>query len=192
MLVAGLLPAARLLWLGIADRLGANPVEFVTRSSGTWTLVMLCAVLVVSPLRRATGWQSLARVRRMLGLLCFGYACLHLLTYVWFDQWFDLSAILQDVLKRPFITAGALGFLLLVPLAATSTNAMMRRLGRRWTLLHRCVYAVAPLAVLHYVWHKAGKNDLFEPAVYALVLGLLIGLRIWPVRAGGRQDPGQR
>jgi len=186
---AGLAPAARLLVLGVRDELGANPVEFVTRSSGTWTLVMLCVVLAVSPLRRLTGWQSLVRMRRMLGLLCFAYACLHLLAYVWFDQWFEVTSVLRDVLKRPFIAAGALAFVLLVPLALTSTNAMVRLLGRRWAILHRAVYAVAVLAVLHYAWHKAGKNDLFEPLVYGVVLAVLIGLRAWPRRRGAGQTP---
>ena len=165
--------------LGGLDRLGANPVEFVTRSTGTWTLVMLCATLAVTPLRRLTGRGELARVRRMLGLFTFFYGCLHLTTYVWFDQWFDLMAMARDILKRPFITVGVSAFVLMVPLAATSTNAMMRRLGRRWSELHRLVYAVAVLAILHFWWHKAGKNDLLEPAIYGAVVAALLGARLW-------------
>jgi len=172
-------PFARLWVLGWLDALGANPVEFVTRSTGTWTLVMLCATLSVTPLRKITGLNELARVRRMLGLFTFFYACLHLATYVWLDQWFDAGAILKDVLKRPFITVGMAAFLAMLPLAATSTQAMMRRLGRRWAQLHRLVYAIAPLAVLHFWWHKAGKNDIAEPAVYAAVVAVLLGMRLW-------------
>lgn len=177
--VACLVPLVRLVALGWFDRLGANPVEFVSRSTGTWTLVMLCAVLCVTPLRRITGWNSLIRVRRMLGLYVFFYVCLHLTTYVWLDQWFDAAAIAKDIVKRPFITAGFAAFVLLVPLAATSTDAMIRRLGRHWAELHRAVYAVAVLAVLHFWWHKAGKNDIAEPAVYAAIVAVLLGWRVW-------------
>lgn len=179
MFVVCLLPLARLFALGWFDGLGANPVEFVTRSTGTWTLVMLCATLAVTPLRRLTGLAVLARLRRMLGLFTFFYACLHLTTYVWFDQWFDPLAILLDVVKRPFITVGMTAFLLLLPLAATSTDAMMRRLGRRWAELHRLVYLIAPLAILHFWWHKAGKNDFAEPAIYGAVVALLLAARLW-------------
>ncbi len=177
--VACLAPLARLFVLGWYDALGANPVEFVTRSTGTWTLVMLCLTLAVTPLRRITGRAELARVRRMLGLYTFFYGCLHLTTYIWFDQWFDLVEILKDIVKRPFITAGMTAFLLMIPLAATSTNAMMRRLGRRWTELHRLIYAIAPIAILHFWWHKSGKNDYAEPAIYALVVVALLGWRLW-------------
>ncbi len=184
--VACLLPLARLVVLGFADGLGANPVEFISRSTGTWTLVMLCLTLAITPLRRIGGWNGLVRLRRMLGLYAFFYGCLHLLAYVWFDQWFDLMAILKDVLKRPFITAGMAGFLLMVPLAATSNKAMVRRLGRHWAELHRAVYAVAVLGVLHYWWHKAAKNDLSEPMLYAGVVALLLGWRLWWVWRRGR------
>ena len=177
--LACLFPLARLLLLGASDRLGANPVEFVTRSLGTWTLVMLCLTLAVTPLRRITGWSALARVRRTLGLYAFFYGCLHLGTYVWLDQWFDAGAMLRDVAKRPFITAGFAAFLLMVSLAATSTDAMMRRLGRRWAQLHRAVYAIALLAVLHFWWHKAAKNALAEPLLYAAIVALLLGWRAW-------------
>lgn len=173
-----LVPLARLVFFGFADKLGANPIEFVTRSLGTWTLVMLCATLAVTPLRKITGIVVLARYRRMLGLFAFFYGCLHLTTYVWFDQWFDVSEIVRDVIKRPFITVGMAAFLLMVPLAATSTNAMMRRLGRRWQTLHRLVYLIAPLAVLHFWWHKAGKNALGEPMLYATIVAALLVLRL--------------
>ena len=179
-IAAGLVPLVRLLMLGANDGLGANPVEFVTRSTGTWALVLLCATLAVTPLRRATGWNRLVRLRRTLGLLCFGYATLHFLAYAWFDQWFDVAGIARDLAKRPFIAAGAAAFALLLPLAATSTDAMMRRLGRAWGRLHRAVYAVGVLAVLHFAWHKAGKNDFGEPLVYGLVIGALLASRGWP------------
>lgn len=177
--VACLLPLARLLVLGFSDGLGANPVEFISRSTGTWTLVALCVVLGVTPLRRITGWNGLARLRRMLGLFAFFYACLHLAAFVWFEHWFDMVAVLKDVIDRPFVTAGFAALMLMVPLAATSTNSMMRRLGRRWAELHRAVYAVAVLAVLHYVWHKAGKNDFAQPLAYAAVVAALLGWRVW-------------
>ncbi len=176
--VLALVPLARLFVLGAQDALTANPVEFVQRSTGTWTLAMLCITLSVTPLRRLLGWNSLIRLRRMFGLFAFFYACLHLLTYAWLDQWFDWNAIVDDVLERPFITVGLTAFLLMIPLAATSTNAMIRRLGRRWQELHRLVYAIAVLAVLHYWWHKAGKNDFSAPLAWALVVAGLLALRL--------------
>ena len=151
---------------------------------------MLCATLAVTPLRRLTGRSELARIRRMLGLFTFFYACLHLGTYVWLDQWFDVAAIARDILKRPFITVGISAFALLVPLAVTSTNAMMRRLGRRWAELHRLVYAIGPLAILHYWWHKAGKNDLLEPAIYGLVIAALLGARLLRRRRSAQAGSG--
>ncbi|MCD6671901.1 MAG: sulfoxide reductase heme-binding subunit YedZ [Burkholderiaceae bacterium] len=173
-----LVPLARLVVLGALDSLSANPVEFVQRSTGTWALAMLCITLAVTPLRRLFGWSWLMRLRRMLGLFAFFYACLHLLAYAWLDQWFDWNAIVDDVLERPFITVGVVAFVLLIPLAATSTNAMMRRLGRRWQELHRLVYAIAVLAVLHYWWHKAGKNDFSAPLAWALVVAGLLAVRL--------------
>jgi sulfoxide reductase heme-binding subunit YedZ len=176
-----LLPLARLVlagthgWFG---GLGANPIELITRSTGTWTLVFLVASLAVTPLRRATGLNALIRVRRMLGLFAFFYGALHFTTYLWFDQWFDPDAIVRDVIRRPFVTMGVLAFALMIPLAATSTDAMVRRLGRRWSRLHRLVYAVAVAAVLHYAWHKAGKNDYSEVAWYAAAVALLLGWRV--------------
>ena len=191
-----LLPLARLVLFGFNDRLGANPVEFVTRSTGTWTLVMLCVTLAVTPLRRWFGWSVLLRYRRMLGLFAFFYACLHFTTYVWFDQWFDLSDIVRDVIKRPFITVGFAAFVLLWPLAITSNNAMVRRLGRRWQPLHRLVYLIVVLAILHFWWKKAGKNDIGEPMIYAAVVAILLGTRLWywwrgiRARAGGHRAVG--
>ncbi|MEZ5653424.1 MAG: protein-methionine-sulfoxide reductase heme-binding subunit MsrQ [Burkholderiaceae bacterium] len=170
-------PFVRLFVLGYLGELSANPIEFVTRSTGTWTLVLLCVTLAVTPLRWLTGQPWWLRLRRMLGLWTFFYACAHLTTWVWFDQWFDLGEMWHDVLKRPFITVGFVAWLLLLALAITSNSASMRALGRRWHTLHRLIYAIAPLAVLHFWWHKAGKNDFEEPAVYALVVAVLLAWR---------------
>lgn len=176
---AALLPLARLFLLGATGGLGANPVEFVVRSLGTWTLVALAVTLSITPLRLATGWAWPMRLRRMFGLFTFFYAVLHFGAYLWLDQWFDLAAIWKDVLKRPYITVGFAALLLLVPLAVTSTNGWIRRLGgRRWQRLHRLVYAIALLAILHFWWQKAAKNDIGEPLAYAIVIGLLLGVRL--------------
>jgi sulfoxide reductase heme-binding subunit YedZ len=184
--VLALLPLARLLLAGAVDwfgGLGANPIEFITRSTGTWTLVMLCLTLAITPLRRWSGYNELIRLRRMLGLFAFFYGVLHLGTYVWFDQFFDLTAMLRDIVKRPFITAGFVAFLLMLPLAITSTRAMQKRLGRRWAVLHRLVYVVAIAALLHYAWHKAGKNDFSEVGIYALIITVLLVARLIRRRA---------
>jgi methionine sulfoxide reductase heme-binding subunit len=190
---ASLLPFLRLAgaaffnWFG---GLGANPIEILTRSTGTWTLVFLCITLSVTPLRKITGFNQLAQLRRMLGLFTFFYVSLHFTTYLWFDQWFSVESIVKDVIKRPFITAGFVAFLLLIPLAVTSTNAMMKRLGRKWAKLHKLIYLIAPIAVVHYWWHKAGKNALEEPMIYALVVALLLGFRLvikWKVRSAPAQ-----
>lgn len=140
---------------------------------------MLCMTLAITPLRRITGFNRLASLRRMLGLFAFFYACLHLTTWVWLDQWFDVRAMVADVVKRPFIAAGFTAFVLMVPLALTSNQAMMRRLGRRWSALHRLVYVVAIAAILHFWWHKAGKNDFEEPIVYAAIVAALLGYRVF-------------
>lgn len=171
-----LIPLGRLIWLAFNGGLGANPIEFVTRSTGTWTLVFLLITLSITPLRKLTGQNALIRVRRMLGLFAFFYACLHFTTYIWWDQFFDWAAILKDIKKRPFITVGFACFVLLLPLAATSTNAMMRRLGRRWQQLHRLVYLIGIGGVVHYWWLV--KKDITQPALYALVLALLLGYRL--------------
>ncbi len=176
--LACLLPLLRLIVLGFADLLGANPVEFVTRSTGTWTLVMLCATLSVTPLRRAFGWTELLRNRRMLGLFTFFYACLHLTTYIWLDQWFEVASIAKDIFKRPFITIGFAAFVLMVPLALTSNHWSMKTLGRNWGKLHRLIYLIAIAAMLHYFWHKGGKNNYNEPLIYAGIIALLFAVRI--------------
>jgi sulfoxide reductase heme-binding subunit YedZ len=177
-----LLPFGRLAAGVPLDWLGVNPIELVTRSTGTWTLVFLLATLAVTPLRRLTGWNWLIRLRRMLGLFAFFYGVLHFTTYVWLDQFFDAAAIVKDVVKRPFITVGFAAFVLMLPLAFTSTNAMVRRLGgRRWATLHKAVYVVAILGVVHYWWLV--KRDLTEPILYASVLALLLGFRLaWRAR----------
>lgn len=160
------------------DSLGANPIEAVTRGLGTWTLNFLLITLTVTPLRRYTGWHWLAPMRRMLGLFTFFYAALHLGTYLWLDQFFDWAAIAKDILKRPFITLGMASFVLLIPLALTSNALAIRRLGgRRWQELHRMVYAIGLLAVLHYGWMV--KADLTLPLTYAGVLAGLLGIRVW-------------
>lgn len=176
--VACLLPLAWYLWGVYADSLGANPIEAVTRGFGTWALNFLLITLTVTPLRKYARWVWLAPLRRMLGLYAFFYAALHLGTYLWLDQFFDWGAIFKDILKRPFITIGMMCFMLLVPLAATSNNFAIRRLGgQRWRELHRTVYAIGLLAVLHYAWMV--KADLAGPIQYAMMLAVLLGLRIW-------------
>jgi len=177
--LASLGPLARLVWLGMNDGLTANPVEFVTRSTGTWTLVFFCLSLSMTPLRRLTGLVEWIRLRRMLGLYSFFYALLHFTLWLWVDHAFDLGEMWRDVIKRPFIAAGFTAFVLLIPLAATSTKGMMRRLGQRWVQLHRLVYLIAVAAILHYWWHKAGKNDFSEVSLYAGAVTWLLGIRLW-------------
>lgn len=175
--VAALLPLARLIFFGATDRLGANPIEFITRSTGTWTLVFLLVTLSVTPLRKLSGWNNLIKLRRMFGLFAFFYSCLHFTTYIWLDQFFDLAAIYKDVIKRPFITVSFPSFLLMIPLAVTSTNAMVRRLGsKRWQRLHRLVYVIAIGGVIHYWWLV--KKDITDPAIYAFILTLLLAYRV--------------
>ncbi len=185
LLVVGLLPLAWLIMQTLQDQLGANPAETLIRATGDWTLRSLCVVLAVTPLRTLLGWPELVRFRRMLGLLVFGYASLHLLCYAWFDMGFDLADTLQDIAKRPFIWLGFSAFLILLALASTSFNRAMRWLGgRRWQLLHRGVYAVAVLAVLHFWWMRAGKQNFTEVLVYAGILAVLLCWR--SVRAARR------
>ena len=174
-----LIPSVKLA-LGVAiypDWLGANPAEFITRASGDWTLRFLLLTLAVTPLRKLTGWHALARFRRMLGLYAFFYGTLHLSSYVTFDHAFDVIEIARDIVKRPFITVGFSALLLMVPLAITSTNAMVKRLGAKgWLALHKLVYMIAPLGVLHFWWMV--KKDVTEPALYAVLLAALLGYRI--------------
>jgi sulfoxide reductase heme-binding subunit YedZ len=178
--IAATLPFLRLVVYTINDWLGANPVEFITRNTGDWTLYFLCITLAVTPLRRLSGWNWLIRLRRMLGLFAFFYASLHFMTFLWFDHFFDVAEMLKDVVKRPFITVGFSAFVLLIPLAATSTNAMIKRLGgKRWQLLHRLIYLIAPLGILHYWWMKAGKNDFEQPIVFGLIVAALLLARVY-------------
>lgn len=170
----------RLIVFASAGRLGANPLEYITQATGDWTLYFLCLTLSLTPLCRMIGANWLLRMRRLLGLYAFFYAILHFTTFLWFEHFFALDEMLADVVKRPFITVGFAAFLLLIPLAATSTDGMIRRLGgRRWQRLHRLVYLIAPLGVLHFWWMKAGKNDLAEPALFALIVGILLLSRLY-------------
>jgi sulfoxide reductase heme-binding subunit YedZ len=177
-----LLPLGRLIWLGSAGDLGANPIEFITRSMGTWTLVFLCLSLAMTPARVITGWTGFIHLRRMLGLFCFFYATVHFLIWLWLDHNFSLVAMWQDVLERPYIAFGFLAFVLLVPLALTSNRWAQRKLGRRWSHLHRLIYAIAVLAILHYWWHKAGKSDYETVSIYLGVIVVLLLLRLPFVR----------
>lgn len=173
-------PFALLTYRAFTGALGANPVEAITRDTGEWALRMLLVTLAVSPLRKLTGANALVRVRRMLGLYAYFYACLHLLTYVWLDAFFSLAYIWDDIAKRLYITVGFTAFCLLTPMALTSTNAMIRRLGaRRWQRLHRLGYAAAFAAILHFLWLV--KADLREPLLYLAIFAVLMLARIPPV-----------
>jgi sulfoxide reductase heme-binding subunit YedZ len=176
--IAGWYPLARIVLFGMTDRLGANPIEFITRSTGLWTLVFLCITLAVTPLRRLTGVAAFVRFRRMLGLYAFFYATLHFTTYLWFEKWFDVAEIIKDIGKRPFITVGFAAFVLLIALAVTSPRAMVRKLGRRWQMLHRSIYVIGALAILHFWWMKAGKHDLILPKIYGAIMVALLGWRL--------------
>jgi len=176
--VLALLPFLRMAWL-TANDVPVEPVEFLTHGSGDWALYLLCATLAVTPLRRLTGWNWVVRLRRMIGLFTFFYAFMHFMTFLWFDHNFDVAAMWKDVLKRPFITVGFACFVLLTPLAATSTNAMIKRLGRNWAQLHKLIYVIAPLAILHYWWMKAGKHNFEQPVVWGSVVAVLLLLRVW-------------
>ncbi len=172
-----LMPLGLLIWRGFTGGVTANPIEFITHTLGWWTLAFLLVTLSVTPLRRLLDTPWLLRLRRMLGLYAFFYASLHFLTWLVIDQFFDWQDIVKDIIKRPFITVGFTAFVLLLPLAATSTNAMVRRLGAaRWQLLHRLVYVIATLGVVHFWWLV--KRDIREPAVFAIVLTILLGVRL--------------
>jgi sulfoxide reductase heme-binding subunit YedZ len=190
--VASLAPLARLVWLGAHDGLTANPLEFITRSTGTWALVFLCLTLAITPLRRLSGWPQWQKLRRMLGLYCFFYALLHFAIWFWIDQQLDPRLMWDDVLRRPFIAAGFVAFALLLPLAATSPRAMMRTLGANWVRLHRLIYLIAIAAILHYWWHKAGKNDFATVRIYAAVVAALLGIRLWWAVKGALGKRSQR
>ena len=175
-----LLPLALLVWQGAHANLGTNPIEAVTHRTGEWALRLLLITLTVTPARRLLGWNFLLRLRRMLGLYAFFYACLHFLTYVWLDQFFWWGEIGRDIVERPFITVGFAAFVLLIPLAATSTQRMMKRLGRRWQPLHRLVYVSATLGVLHYLWLV--KADVARPLAYGVLLAALLAYRAYAHR----------
>ena len=182
---AALLPFAHLLYGAIADTLGANPAEALIRGTGDWTLRFLCLTLAITPLRQWTGQAALARFRRMLGLFTYFYVCLHLLSYSWLDKGFYLGDIAHDISKRPFILVGFAGFLLLTPLAATSFNRAVKALGaKRWQTLHRVVYAIALLGLLHFFWMRAAKHDFAQWSIYATVLGILLAWRLRPLLRG--------
>ena len=187
--VAGLVPLALIVAAGFTGGLGAEPIEEVTHRTGFATLLMLMLTLAISPVRRWTGWNWLASARRTLGLCAFLYVCLHLVIYL-VDQGFSVGFIVEDVVEHPYVTAGFTAYLLLVPLALTSTQGMIRRLGRRWQKLHRLVYAAAALAVLHFLWLV--KKDLTEPLVYAAVLALLLAFRLPVVSGAGKPPPRPR
>lgn len=187
--VSALIPAARLIWGAFHDGLGANPVEFITRNTGDWTLYLLCLTLAITPMRRMLNWPWLLKLRRMLGLFAFFYAFLHFTAFFWFDHFFAVDEMLKDVFKRPFILVGFIAFLGLLPLAATSTNRMIKLLGgKRWQALHKTVYAIAVLGVLHYWWMKAGKNDFEQPALFALIVAILLGARMYWHWRGRRKE----
>jgi len=170
-----LVPLLELVWQGFFGSLGTNPVETITHATGDWTLRFLMITLSITPLRRLTGNHWLIRLRRLFGLYAFFYALLHFVTYIWFDQYFDWMEIAKDIPKRPFITVGFTAFVLLLPLAFTSTNAMMRRLKKNWQRLHKLVYLIALLGVLHFLWLV--KADILEPSIYGAVLIVLLGYR---------------
>jgi sulfoxide reductase heme-binding subunit YedZ len=177
--VLALVPLLRMVYLTVTGQL-VDPLEFITRGTGDWTLYFLCMVLAVTPLRRLSGWNWLIKLRRMLGLYVFFYGFLHFMTFLWFDHFFDLQEMWKDVLKRPFITVGFIAFVLLIPLAMTSTNGMIKRLGgKRWQWLHRLVYVIAPLAILHFWWMKAGKHNFTQPIIFGTVVGILLLMRLW-------------
>ena len=171
-----LVPLGRLVWLGFHSGLGANPIEFITHSTGDWTLTFLLLTLSITPLRKLTRQYWLISFRRMIGLFAFFYGFLHLMTYVWLDKFFNVHEMLHDIAKRKFITAGMTAFTLMIPLALTSTKWAIRKLGKRWQTLHRLIYFSAAAGVIHYIWLV--KADLKKPLEYAFVLGMLLMYRV--------------
>ena len=191
--VLALLPLAALFWGAAAETLGANPAETLIRSTGDWTLRLLCLTLALTPLRQATGWHALARLRRMLGLFSFFYGLLHFLCFAWLDMGFELDAMLRDIARRPFILVGSAALLTMLPLAATSFDRAIKTLGaRRWRALHRLVHGTVLLALLHFFWMRAGKNDFAEVAVYAAIVAGLLGWRVWRAVGAGERVAGLR
>lgn len=171
-----LVPFAMLLWDGFHNALGANPVEKITHRTGDWTLRFLLITLSVTPLRKMFGWTQLMRLRRMFGLFSFFYVCLHFTTFLVFDHFFDIHEIIKDIIKRPYITVGFSAFIMLIPLAITSTNSMRKRLGKRWVRLHQLVYVIAVCGILHYFWLV--KADILQPMIYAVILLSLLVVRV--------------
>ncbi|GAB3657342.1 protein-methionine-sulfoxide reductase heme-binding subunit MsrQ [Ramlibacter alkalitolerans] len=193
--VLGLLPFAWLFYGAATDHLGANPAEYLSRSTGDWTLRFLCLTLAVTPVRVVAALPTLARFRRMLGLFTYFYVFLHFLAWAWFDQGLDPTEMGKDIAKRPFILVGFAAFVLLTPLAATSFNRAVKALGaRRWQALHKLVYVIAGLGILHFFWMRAGKNNFAEVFVYAAILAVLLGWRVSEFlrkrRSGGRMPAG--
>lgn len=172
------LPILRLVMLGVTENLGANPIEFIERSTGTWALVFLLLSLIITPLRHLTGQAWLIAVRRLLGLWMFAYACLHVTSYVWLDYQFDWPEIAKDIAKHPYVLVGATAFVLTLPLAATSNQKSIKMLKQRWKSLHTLVYVIAVLALLHYWWLV--KKDVTEPVIYSIVFAMLIFARWRP------------
>lgn len=174
-----LVPFGRMVWRTLDGQL-VEPLAFITHGTGDWTLYFLCITLAVTPLRRFTQWNWLVKLRRMLGLFAFFYATLHFTTFIWFDHFFDLNEIWKDVLKRPFVTVGFIAFVLLIPLASTSANRMIRLLGgKRWQWLHRLIYLIAPLGILHYWWIKAGKHNFTQPIIFGVIVAVLLLMRVY-------------
>ena len=190
--LAALVPLERLAWKAFHDGLGANPVEVITHSTGDWTLILILTTLSITPLRKLTKQYWLIGVRRMIGLFAFFYGCLHFTTYIWLDKSFDVHEMIKDVYKRPFITAGFTAFVLLIPLALTSTKGWIRRLGKNWQRLHRLTYVTGIAAVIHYIWLV--KADLRKPLQYAFVLGVLLLYRVvvWISEARRKIAPAAR
>ena len=175
-----LIPLIRLIILGINDALGANPIETIERSTGYWALFCLLVSLSITPLRLSLNIIWPIHIRRMIGLYSFFYASLHAVTYFWLDHWFDWQEILNDIIKHPYVLVGFLSLLLLIPLAITSTNKMMKAMGRWWKRLHYLVYLIAVLSILHFLWLV--KKDITEPALFAIIFALLISIRIFHKR----------
>jgi sulfoxide reductase heme-binding subunit YedZ len=171
-----LIPFAQLIYNAFTDNLGANPIDAITRHTGSWALILLLVTLSVTPVRKILSWNGLVKYRRMLGLFAFFYATLHFATFLVLDHFFDFNAILKDIMKRPYVTAGFTGFVLMIPLAITSTTAMIRRLGKHWQQLHRLVYIAALAGVIHFYWLV--KADIRRPLQYGTVLVLLLGYRL--------------
>lgn len=182
-----LLPLIRIVAWAVLDKMGANPLEWMTRNTGSWAIYILLLTLAITPLRRISGWNWLQKFRRMLGLYAFFYASLHLTMYIWFDHFFEWETIWPDIIKRPFVLAGMVSWGTMLALAISSPQAVLRWMGgKRWQRLHQLMYVLVPVAVLHVYWMKAGKHDFFWPAVYGGITVVLLGLRIWFARRSVR------